>query len=253
MDVRWITGFIDRPAATFDVCAAFWLAVHDAALSEPRGDTGEFATLLAPDGDAFLRVQRTGDGSAGSHLDLHVDDVRESFASARAAGATLVDDLGSLVVMRSPGGLAFCLVGHRGEQIRPAPVCSSDGSRTIVDQVTIDIAPDRFDDEVEFWQRVTGWEVAGARSPEFVALVRPDAMPLRILMQRCGDDAVGRPTECHLDLSCDDVERAETVHLELGATLIARHRFWTVMADPSGAHYCLTRRNPETGLLPPGS
>ena len=57
MDVRWITGFVDRPAETFDACEAFWLAVHDATLSPRRGDADQFATLVPPDGDAFLRIQ----------------------------------------------------------------------------------------------------------------------------------------------------------------------------------------------------
>ena len=68
MDVRWITGFVDRPVETFDACEAFWLAVHDATLSSRRGDADQFATLLPSDGDAFLRVQRTADGSSGSCL-----------------------------------------------------------------------------------------------------------------------------------------------------------------------------------------
>jgi hypothetical protein len=29
----------------------------------------------------------------------------------------------------------------------------------------------------------------------------------------------------------------------------ARHEYWTTMLDPSGLPYCLTRRNPDTGLV----
>lgn len=250
--MRWITVFLDRPEARFDAAAAYWLAAHDATLSEPRGDTDQFATLVPADGDPFVRIQRTADGAVGSHLDLHVDDVGAATAAADRAGAVLVDDLGTLVVMRSPGGLAFCLVRDSGERRRPSPVVLSDGSRTLVDQICIDTAPESFDIELAFWSEVTGWPRLVTPRPDFQALERPDGMPLRVLVQRRGDDAAGAPTECHVDLACDDVDAAVDAHVALGATVVERRPLWTVMRDPAGVPMCLTSRNPDTGMLPPG-
>src|SRR5436305_12459468 len=69
---RWLTLFLDFPAGSFDAGVAFWREVTGSALSPFRGPAGEFATLLPPDGDAYLRVQRIADGSGGGHLDLHL-------------------------------------------------------------------------------------------------------------------------------------------------------------------------------------
>ena len=72
-------------------------------------------------------------------------------------------------------------------------------------------------------------------------------MPLRFLFQRRGSDDAGLDAICHLDFACDDIAATERSHVDLGATLVA-HRWWTVMADPSGIEYCLTPRSPDTGL-----
>lgn len=244
--IRWVTAFVDRPAHAFDATVAFWLAVTDTTLSPTRGRDGEFATLLPVTGDACLRVQRTGDGSAGSHIDLHVDDVRSTVDVASGLGATIADDLATLVVMRSPGGLPFCVVADRGERVRPAPV-GVDGDRTIVDQVCIDIAPDRFDEECAFWEAIIGQALRAGGEPEFAVLDRPEGRPFRFLLQRRGGDDVGRTTSCHLDLACDDLDAATRSHVDRGAGVVARFPWWTVMADPAGVRYCLTMRDPETG------
>lgn len=249
--VDWVTAFIDRPAAAFAETEAFWCAVNAATVSARRGEHAEFATLVPADGDAFVRIQRTGDGSAGSHLDLHVADVAAGAAQAVELGATVVADDDGLVVLRSPGGLPFCIVRHHGESVRPSPTVLPDGGRTLLDQVSIDAAPERFDDERSFWSTLTEWRVFGARRREFTALYRPDAMPIRILLQRRGDDATGDATTCHLDLASDDADSAAAHHVALGAELVERHRYWNVMSDPSGAVYCITRRDPDTGMLPP--
>ena len=38
-------------------------------------------------------------------------------------------------------------------------------------------------------------------------------------------------------------------HVALGATVLAREEFWTVLADPAGLPYCITDRDPATGEL----
>jgi predicted enzyme related to lactoylglutathione lyase len=245
--IRWTTVFIDRPADGFDATRDFWFGATASTLSPTRGEHDEFATLLPVTGDACLRLQRTLDGSAGSHIDLHVDDVRVAAAGATDLGATVVEDLDTLAVMRSPGGLSFCLVVHDGEHERPTPV-GAPGARTLVDQVSIDVAPDRFEHECRFWADLTGWALRPGSAPEYAVLERPEGQPFRFLLQRRGEADAGEPTLCHLDLACDDIPTSVAEHVALGASVVAPFRRWTVMADPAGVEYCLTCRNPDTGV-----
>ena len=53
--VRWLTVFLDFPAGSFGAGVAFWAEVTGSTLSPFRGAAGEFATLLPPYGDAYLR------------------------------------------------------------------------------------------------------------------------------------------------------------------------------------------------------
>ena len=248
--IGWTTAFVDRPADSFASVRTFWQRVTGTAMSEVRGERGEFSTFLATGADACLRLQRVEHGPGGTHLDLHVDDVGASAAAVERLGATRVADLGGVVVVRSPGGLTFCLVAHHGASTRPRPV-GRPGARTIVDQVCIDIAPDRFDAESDFWAAVTGWELTEGRETEYRLLERPPSMPFRLLLQRRGDRDRWRDAGCHLDLACDDIELAARAHAELGAAVVERFSWWTVMADPAGVRYCLTARSPDTGLPAP--
>ena len=61
---------------------------------------------------------------------------------------------------------------------------------SLVDQVCIDIPPARYDEECAFWAEATGWELRAGSRPEFRFLVRPEAMPLRILLQRLDRPAI---------------------------------------------------------------
>jgi hypothetical protein len=228
MGVRWVTGFLDGPSR---VAEPFWLAVTGSALSARRGPGGEFATLVPADGDAYLRVQVVGDGPARAHLDLHVDDVAAQARRAVALGASVILDEGDLVVLRSPAGLLFCLVAWRGEAVRPA------GGRSLVDQMCLDIAVGAFDAEADFWAALTGWQRRPGSLPEFDFLVRPEAMPLRLLLQR-----VQGPAGMHLDLACTDRAAEVAWHEELGARVVAVHERWTTLRDPAGRLYCVTDR-----------
>ena len=123
---RWLTLFLDFPAEAFDAGVAFWREVTGSELSPFRGPAGEFATLLPPDGDAYLRVQRTADGSGGCHLDLHVDRAdpldqvaghvdfacasRELLAPRHAAsGARVLSVFPGWTAMTDPTGRPYCL------------------------------------------------------------------------------------------------------------------------------------------------
>ena len=76
-------------------------------------------------------------------------------------------------MLRSPGGFVFCFVDHP-DSVRPQPATWADGSRSQVDQVCLDVPPDRYDAEVAFWQAVTGWELdAGGRVASSSACSHP--------------------------------------------------------------------------------
>jgi Glyoxalase-like domain len=217
----WLTAFLDFSPDEFDEGVAFWQAVTGYALSAYRGGREEFATLLPPAGDAYLRVQQVDSGRSGIHLDVH--------APAQ-----------DFEVRRSTGGMAYCLVSG-GESQRPAPAVWPDGNRSMVDQVCIDIPPERFDDECDFWAGLTGWALS-ERHGEFRRLRKPDGLPLNILLQRLDDP--GGPVRAHLDLSADDRQAEIRRHEGLGATVQRVHEGWTVMRPPVGPPYCITGRVP---------
>lgn len=242
----WVSAFLDLPASSFDRGVAFWRAVTGQGLSPARGEHREFATLLPDEGDAFLRVQRVLDGPGGIHLDLHVADPRTAAGLALGLGATEVADRG-YVVLRSPGGLTFCLVTHPASH-RPPPAEWPDGTRSLVDQVCLDIPADAYAAECGFWAALTGWETrASSVSSDFRSLARPDGMPLRFLLQRLGERS--GQVRAHLDLAAEDRPAEVRRHATLGATVEAEHDRWTVLRDPVGAAYCVTDRDPATGLL----
>jgi hypothetical protein len=224
----WITAFLDLPAASFEDGVAFWVAVTGCTVSASRGETDEFATLLPPAGEPFLRVQRIGSAVPGVHLDLHAPD-------------------GSWEVRTSPGGFAFCANTVAGGD-RPEPLRWPGGHTSLVDQVCLDIAPGQYDEECAFWAAQTGWELAPTSAPYMRQLVRPAGMPLRVLLQR-RDEGTG-PVTAHLDLATTDREAEVARHLALGASIDGGGPRWTRLRDPAGALYCVTDRDPVTGLLP---
>jgi hypothetical protein len=242
----WLTAFLDLAPDSFDGAVAFWQGVTGHGLSAPRGDHDEFASLLPPHGDDHLRVQRLEAGAGRLHLDVHVADPQGAAARAVDLGARLVADLGH-VVMRSPGGFTFCYVTHPASA--PAgPADWGDGLRSAVDQVCLDIAADRWEEETDFWQAVTGWELRVSRErSEFRRLIRPADQSLQILLQRL--DEPSGVTRAHLDIATSDRERETARHVALGAEVLDDQPWWTVLRDPAGAAYCITDRTPETRVL----
>ncbi|MGI9053785.1 MAG: dephospho-CoA kinase [Ilumatobacteraceae bacterium] len=243
--VRWLTAFIDRPAATFEATTAFWLQVTGSTLSPTRGDRGEFATLLPADGDAYARVQRVEDGQAGAHLDWHVDDVRVFAVLATSLGASVVAELNDVVVLASPAGLPFCIVAHHGEAQVPTATTLDDGTRVRLCQVCIDVAPEHHDAECAFWAALTRWPHRPGIRPEYSSLEAPVEVPVRILFQRLDEAHAGRNVEAHLDVFSSDAHAAAEQHRARGAEVIADFPFWTLMRDPTGVAYCLIRRDPD--------
>jgi hypothetical protein len=244
MRISWTYAFIDRPRDAFGPACDFWTAVTDTRLSEPRGEHDEFVTLLpTSDGaDGCVKVQAVGPGPGGAHIDFCVDDVPEFAAAAVRLGADVVADLGSLVVLRSPGGQLFCADPWRGQSSRPGVVR---GSR--LDQVCLDVPSSAYDTEVGFWSALLdGWESLPGALPEFHVLKPPPGLPVRLLLQRLGEE---RPASAHLDLACADVADTRARHESLGAVFVSGFPRWTVMRDPAGGTYCLTTRDPVTGGL----
>ena len=236
--------------------------------------TGVKAVHVAPDEEAGeeaggeaggLRLRTPGRGSlanvaanprvtlvwpprAAPGFSLIVDaEARPAADRAVALGAGVVHrSPHGYVVLRSPGGLLFCCVGHAACLRAPAATWP-DGSRSAVDQVCVDAPAHLVDAERDFWTELTGWvpqpsSVSGA----FSSLRRPEGRPLRLLFQRVDDD---RPAvTAHLDVACGDRAAETARHRALGAEQVAEHERWTVLRDPSGATYCLTDRDPVTGV-----
>lgn len=243
MDIHGAAVFADVAASELDRAAAFWTAVTGGSLGTPTGDDREWVPIERAGEDAHLWLQRTGReaGQAGWHHDLFVPDPDAAVRYAADLGARLVHAAGHVRVVSSPGGRVFCLVATDRVRRRPEPVRWPDGHRSLVDQVCLDIPADRYDDEVRFWAALTGWERRFAGHAEFERLVRPDEVPLRILLQRLEDgDTVG----AHVDLSCDDRPAEVRRHEELGATTLRPFAGWTVLRDPVGLTYCITDRTP---------
>lgn len=248
VQVKWLTVFLDLPADGFDQATAFWCQVTGSRLSPFRGERREFATLLPASGDAYLRVQRVGDGG-GCHLDLHVESVDAATARCEELGAVVRRREDNLVVMQSPGAFTFCLVPWDSEGEMPRPVVLDGGGTSRADQLCLDIPASRFDSECRFWEALTGWPVRSGALPEFAYLERPDGMPVRLLFQR---RAIADPQDrvaAHVDLACQDVDRLVNVHVDAGAQVQESYRYWTTLVDPTDRRYCLTRRDPETGRL----
>jgi len=240
----WVSAFLDLAPGDFDRGVAFWRDVTGYAVSAPRGETHQFVTLVPSDGDDFLRVQHLDDGPSRIHLDLHVDHpTYAAEAAVELGGHVLVRHEAGYVVVRSPGGLVFCFVTHPAAR-RAAPATWPGGHRSQVDQVCLDVPPPAYDVEVAFWQGLTGWDLTEVDEREFERLQPPDEHPLRWLVQRL-DDADGT-VRAHLDLATDDRDAEVARHLALGAAEVARHDGWTVLTDPVGVTYCVTRRPPSS-------
>jgi hypothetical protein len=245
--VSWLTAFLDFESEHFSAGVAFWAAVTGFDVSRVRGDLDEFVSFLPPAGDDYLRAQRLGVGNTRVHVDLTVPEPRASADVAIAAGAAEIADVGEYVVLRSPGGLVFCFVSHGGA-IRPDPSTWTDGQRSGVYQVCLDLPAEGYAAEAKFWAETLGAhpEVLVAR-PEFSWLRMDRQLALDVLLQRL-DTPLG-VVSAHLDLGTSDRGAEVERHLGHGAELLATEEFWSVLRDPTGMVYCITDRDPATGRL----
>jgi hypothetical protein len=197
---------------------------------------------LSPD-DGFLGARRVSSGPSGVQLDVHVPDVPAATELVRGLGAT-VDDGDDPVVGRSPGGLAFRLVGDSAP-ITSVPSQWPGGHTSLVDQVSIDIPQEHWETESAFWAALTGWEsqtIPGLS--EYAFLTRPSGAPLRIILQRLGETS--GPARAHLDWAVSDRPAETARHVAAGAQAVQVNPIWTVLDGV--VPYCVTDRDPATGL-----
>ena len=110
----------------------------------------------------------------------------------------------------------------------------------------LDVPSGRHSAESAFWAAVTGWEHRPESPEEFSELDRPDGIPLRLLLQRLGEQ--DGEVRAHLDLAASGArhEVART-HVDRGSVLESTRRGWLVLVDPAGLRYCVTGRDPATG------
>ncbi|MFH8789298.1 VOC family protein [Streptomyces roseoverticillatus] len=100
-----------------------------------------------------------------------------------------------------------------------------------------------------FYQQATGLGLHPASDRDFAGLTRGDG--LFIGFQRVDDYRAPRwpgqsvPQQVHLDFEVDDLDEAELLLMELGATK-PEHQpgadRWRVFTDPAGHPFCLTTR-----------
>ncbi|QIG44352.1 VOC family protein [Nocardioides anomalus] len=242
MTPRWLTAFLDLPPDRYDAAAAFWAEVTGYERSAARGPEGQFASLLPPDGDVHLKLQRLGATTPRVHLDVLVDEPEQAEREALALGARVGSrPFDGVTVLRSPGGFTFCLArGSTGT--RPAPRTWPDGHTSYVDQLCLDVPPSRYDAELDFWSALTGWR-RKEREEEFGRVTPGDDQPLQLLVQRLDDEQ--DHVTAHLDWATSDPEAEVTAHEAAGATVLGRFDAWTVLRDPAGTTYCVTQRKPE--------
>ena len=232
---------IDVPPAEANTSTEFWSAV----LGWPGGPAwpGQpaFCSFEPPAGTAYVHRQ-VGDHGPRIHLDLEVDDVAAETGRLLDSGARLGDRLPDAQVMQSPGGLPFCLIGRQTHDT-PGPVAWN-GHRSRLVQICIDSPPDRHDGEVAFWQVVTNGRWVSGGDSEFTGKLFPDDGPVQLLLQRLGDETVGRPTSAHIDLGTDDIDDEVARVVELGATALWPGDGWQAVRDPSGMIFCVTGNPP---------
>lgn len=240
-----LTFYLDLAPDEYAEAVTFWRAATGSALSPARGEQGEFASLVPPSGDDHLRVQRLTEGPSGVHLDVYVEDLGAAVARAVDCGATVVDR-GDFAVLRSPGGLAFCLIPAAMPATALAePVTWPDGHRSRADQLCLDIGPSAYTAERAFWEALTGWSTRVTPRQEFARLQVPPALNVRILLQRLEHDE--GPVRAHLDLATDDRDAEVRRLVALGAEQIGEGPMWTVLRPPAGPVLCVTARDPLTG------
>lgn len=248
----WMHVFVDVPPDAASATRTFWSRALGWETGPQWTQHPEFRSLIPGTGDRYVHVQEI-DGEPRVHLDVVVDDLDTARDALRDLGAEAAPRTAEWQVMRSPGGLPFCLCREPAAGVRPAGTQHADGHRSRLVQVCIDAPADLFDRESAFWRAATGWDYrTSAHNPELADLRGPATAPLRLLMQRLGADDPGTTTRAHIDLGSDDLDAEADRLVSFGAQKVApgkgyvdRTRGWVVMADPTGLPFCVTSKPPD--------
>lgn len=239
----WLHAFLDVPAEHAEAAARFWAAASGAQIGAPWAEHPEFRSLDPATGSRYLHVQRHS-GPPRLHLDLTTRQIDAETARLVALGAVAQTRFRWWQVLRSPGGLPFCLVEETPGRSRPEPVRWPGGHRSRVAQFVVDAPADRHEAECAFWAAVTGWAERTGRRPEFRRLAPPDTSPLRLLLHRL--DERDAPVRAHLDIDTDDIDAEVRRLVALGATVAAEHGGSRVaLVDPVGLAFCVAPQPPD--------
>jgi len=100
---------VDVPDPDHDRELDFWRAAIAQPFAPVEGEP-EYHWAQLHNQEAWMLVQRLGDGPARVHLDFHTDDLDAEVARLEALGAQRVEKIKFWWVMRDPAGLTFCVV-----------------------------------------------------------------------------------------------------------------------------------------------
>ena len=231
----WLTAFLDYPPSEFEAGVGFWRAATGYDLSPARGEASEFATLVPPDGDDYLRVQRLGEGPSGLHLDVHVAEPWTAAEVAEAAGAELVSESRhGYFVLRSPAGFGFCLVAEPADAV-PLPRRWPAGHRSRVSRLCLDVPRRLYADEVRFFEHVLAGQWLKAPDPETaLRLAGAGAIDLRLQPAE-----LARTVTSHLHVVTNDLEGEVARLAALGARPRASRPGKTILEAPGGTALCV--------------
>jgi hypothetical protein len=90
--------------------AKFWSEALGYKIQPPKpGDAGKYITLIGPEDEATIQLQRV-DHDSRVHLDIETDDQAAEVARLEKLGAKRVQDFPRWVVLEAPSGHRFCVV-----------------------------------------------------------------------------------------------------------------------------------------------
>ena len=101
--------------------------------------------------------------------------------------------------------------------------------------VVFDFDPEVHDAALDFWRTALAADVRrGTKFPEYHVLEHPAALgPVMVQSLTRGSSRI------HLDLETDDPEAEVDRLVAAGASIVQRHREWTVLEDPAGLLFCV--------------
>jgi hypothetical protein len=240
--MSWVHAVIDVPADQQEKTARFWEDVTGWPVGAAWTDHPELRSFEPPSGDAYLHLQRI-DGPPRVHVDIESEAPDATVEQAVELGALLVDRSDRWCTMRSPGGLAFCVVQAR-EHEQPPPTTFADGHRSRMVQVCIDSPRAVHDREVAFWRALLPGRWVESAATEFAGKWHDDAgSPLQLLLQRL--DETDGPTRAHLDHGTDGPPAEVRRLIAVGAADLGTRAGWHVLRDVAGLPFCVTNNSPE--------